>query len=155
MFPGKLATLFRTSNLARHPVHSIWGRSATAGAQREMPLSSVSVQFGKSWALFVWLIMLKGCAFCVAMVTCYCDIVMLCVLSSIRYHSLHPEYIHERLRALGKMYLLRILLVHVDTVRHPLLPDPNLSIFFCFRVKTKRLWRNLRKLLFWLILLWC
>lgn len=37
--------------------------------------------------------------------------------SSVRYHLLHPDYIHDRLKALGKLYSLRVLLVHVDTVR--------------------------------------
>lgn len=39
-----------------------------------------------------------------------------CVLFlSIRYHQLKPDYIQERLKMLGKMYELRILLVQVDT----------------------------------------
>lgn len=33
---------------------------------------------------------------------------------SLRYHNLHPEYIHERLKQLGKMYDLRVLLAQVD-----------------------------------------
>ncbi|XP_044263146.1 DNA excision repair protein ERCC-1 [Tribolium madens] len=33
---------------------------------------------------------------------------------SLRYHSLNPDYIHERLKKLGKMYELRVLLVQVD-----------------------------------------
>lgn len=38
-----------------------------------------------------------------------------CVLFlSIRYHNLKPDYIHERLKQLGKNYELRVLLVHVD-----------------------------------------
>lgn len=38
-----------------------------------------------------------------------------CVLFlSIRYHNLKPDYIHERLKQLGKGYELRVLLVHVD-----------------------------------------
>lgn len=38
-----------------------------------------------------------------------------CVLFlSIRYHNLKPDYIHERLKQLGKSYELRVLLVHVD-----------------------------------------
>lgn len=32
---------------------------------------------------------------------------------SIRYHQLNPDYIHERLKALGNMYNLRVLLVQV------------------------------------------
>ncbi|XP_041276729.1 DNA excision repair protein ERCC-1, partial [Onychostruthus taczanowskii] len=37
---------------------------------------------------------------------------------SLRYHRLHPEYIHERLRALGRGCGLRVLLLQVD-VRDP------------------------------------
>ncbi|CAO1415907.1 unnamed protein product [Diamesa tonsa] len=38
-----------------------------------------------------------------------------CVLFlSIRYHNLKPDYLHERLKEIGKNYELRILLVHVD-----------------------------------------
>lgn len=38
-----------------------------------------------------------------------------CVLFlSIRYHNLKPDYIHERLKQLGKNYELRVLLVQVD-----------------------------------------
>ncbi|XP_061453230.1 DNA excision repair protein ERCC-1 isoform X2 [Rhineura floridana] len=33
---------------------------------------------------------------------------------SLRYHNLNPNYIHERLRSLGKMYMLRVLLLQVD-----------------------------------------
>lgn len=33
---------------------------------------------------------------------------------SLRYHNLNPDYIHERLKLLGKMYELRVLLVQVD-----------------------------------------
>ncbi|XP_076376706.1 DNA excision repair protein Ercc1 [Megalopta genalis] len=33
---------------------------------------------------------------------------------SIRYHQLNPDYIHERLKTLGNMYNLRILLVQID-----------------------------------------
>ena len=32
---------------------------------------------------------------------------------SLRYHALHPEYIHERLKLLGRSYDVRILLVQV------------------------------------------
>lgn len=32
---------------------------------------------------------------------------------SLRYHNLNPQYIHGRLKDLGKQYLLRVLLVHV------------------------------------------
>ncbi|KAL7029442.1 hypothetical protein ACKWTF_006246 [Chironomus riparius] len=38
-----------------------------------------------------------------------------CILFlSIKYHNLKPDYIHERLKQLGKNYELRILLVHID-----------------------------------------
>ncbi|XP_075394009.1 DNA excision repair protein ERCC-1 [Tenrec ecaudatus] len=33
---------------------------------------------------------------------------------SLRYHNLHPDYIHERLQSLGKNFALRVLLVQVD-----------------------------------------
>ncbi|CAH0552931.1 unnamed protein product [Brassicogethes aeneus] len=33
---------------------------------------------------------------------------------SLRYHNLNPDYIHDRLKLLGKMYQLRVLLVQVD-----------------------------------------
>ncbi|XP_001517592.3 DNA excision repair protein ERCC-1 [Ornithorhynchus anatinus] len=33
---------------------------------------------------------------------------------SLRYHNLHPNYIHERLQGLGKTYQLRVLLLQVD-----------------------------------------
>lgn len=32
---------------------------------------------------------------------------------SIRYHQLNPDYIHDRLKQLGKAYNLRVLLVQV------------------------------------------
>ena len=42
-----------------------------------------------------------------------------CVLFlSVRYHTLNPDYIHDRLKELGKAYELRVLLVHVD-VKEP------------------------------------
>lgn len=36
------------------------------------------------------------------------------VPTSLRYHNLHPDYIHERLQSLGKNFALRVLLVQVD-----------------------------------------
>ncbi|XP_053463086.1 DNA excision repair protein ERCC-1 [Nycticebus coucang] len=33
---------------------------------------------------------------------------------SLRYHNLHPDYIHERLQSLGRNFALRVLLVQVD-----------------------------------------
>lgn len=37
---------------------------------------------------------------------------------SLKYHRLHPEYIYSRIRALAKMYNLRILLTMVDITNH-------------------------------------
>ncbi|RMZ91327.1 hypothetical protein DV736_g1439, partial [Chaetothyriales sp. CBS 134916] len=37
---------------------------------------------------------------------------------SLKYHRLHPEYIYSRLRQLGKLYNLRILLTMVDITNH-------------------------------------
>lgn len=36
--------------------------------------------------------------------------------SSLKYHNLNPEYIHDRLKSLGKSYELVVLLVLVDVV---------------------------------------
>ena len=36
--------------------------------------------------------------------------------SSLRYHRLHPEYVHQRIQKLGHSYTLRILLVMCDVV---------------------------------------
>ena len=38
------------------------------------------------------------------------------VTSSLRYHRLHPEYVHQRIQKLGHSYTLRILLVMCDVV---------------------------------------
>lgn len=53
----------------------------------------------------------------------FCDIVpdyivgpSTCVLFlSLKYHNLNPDYIHNRLKLLGKNFELRVLLVQVDT----------------------------------------
>ncbi len=37
---------------------------------------------------------------------------------SLKYHRLHPEYIYSRIRALGKLYNLRILLTMIDITNH-------------------------------------
>ena len=37
---------------------------------------------------------------------------------SLKYHRLHPEYIYSRIRALGHMYNLRVLLTMVDIQNH-------------------------------------
>lgn len=39
------------------------------------------------------------------------------LMPSLRYHRLHPEYIHTRIQKLAHMYTLRILLVVCDVVR--------------------------------------
>ena len=39
---------------------------------------------------------------------------------SLRYHRLHPEYIHQRIERLGQSYNLRILLLMCDIVRRDL-----------------------------------
>lgn len=36
---------------------------------------------------------------------------------SLKYHRLHPEYIHQRIQKLGNAYNLRILLLMCDVVR--------------------------------------
>ncbi|KAN0062448.1 ssDNA endonuclease and repair protein rad10 [Thecaphora frezii] len=42
-----------------------------------------------------------------------------CILFlSLRYHRLHPEYIHSRIQRLGQMYTLRVLLVQCDVGDH-------------------------------------
>nr|CAG4643448.1 EOG090X0BTB [Ilyocryptus agilis] len=45
---------------------------------------------------------------------------------SLRYHNLNPQYIHERLKELGKQYELRILLVQVD-IKDPYVPIKELT----------------------------
>ncbi|XP_073832518.1 DNA excision repair protein Ercc1 isoform X2 [Musca autumnalis] len=46
-----------------------------------------------------------------------------CVLYlSLKYHQLNPDYICQRLKELGKMYELRVLLVQVDT------PEPHAAL---------------------------
>lgn len=37
---------------------------------------------------------------------------------SLKYHRLHPEYIYSRIRQLGKLYNLRVLLTMVDITNH-------------------------------------
>lgn len=43
-------------------------------------------------------------------------------MDSLRYHRLHPEYIHKRIEALGHSYNLRILLLLCDIVGHLFTP---------------------------------
>ncbi|XP_057376211.1 DNA excision repair protein ERCC-1-like isoform X2 [Daphnia carinata] len=45
---------------------------------------------------------------------------------SLQYHNLNPQYIHERLKDLGKQYELRILLVQVD-IKDPYIPIKELT----------------------------
>ncbi|XP_046642475.1 DNA excision repair protein ERCC-1-like isoform X1 [Daphnia pulicaria] len=45
---------------------------------------------------------------------------------SLRYHNLNPQYIHDRLKDLGKQYELRILLVQVD-IKDPYTPIKELT----------------------------
>ncbi|XP_063174635.1 DNA excision repair protein ERCC-1 isoform X2 [Chroicocephalus ridibundus] len=42
---------------------------------------------------------------------------------SLRYHHLHPDYIHDRLRQLGRSYGLQLLLVQVDKDPHQALKE--------------------------------
>ena len=47
------------------------------------------------------------------------EVLLTCPLSevshSLRYHKLYPNYVYERLKELGKLYSLRLLLVLVDS----------------------------------------
>nr|CAG4641976.1 EOG090X0BTB [Eurycercus lamellatus] len=45
---------------------------------------------------------------------------------SLRYHNLNPQYIHDRLKDLGKQYELRVLLVQVD-IKDPYIPIKELT----------------------------
>lgn len=45
---------------------------------------------------------------------------------SLRYHNLNPQYIHDRLKDLGKQYALRVLLVQVD-IKDPYIPIKELT----------------------------
>jgi DNA excision repair protein ERCC-1 len=40
---------------------------------------------------------------------------------SLKYHRLHPEYIHKRIERLGHAYNLRILLLMCDVVSNEIL----------------------------------
>lgn len=48
------------------------------------------------------------------------DVYVMCLIDSIRYHQLNPDYIHERLKQLGNSFTVRILLVQVDVVSQQL-----------------------------------
>ncbi|KAL8975847.1 MAG: hypothetical protein Q9205_008037, partial [Flavoplaca limonia] len=41
-----------------------------------------------------------------------------CLFLSLKYHRLHPEYIYNRIRNLGHLYNLRVLLTMVDIQNH-------------------------------------
>jgi DNA excision repair protein ERCC-1 len=56
---------------------------------------------------------------------------------SLRYHRLHPEYIHQRIERLGQSYNLRILLLMCDIVR-PLPLSPSSPRPKRFPVRTPR-----------------
>lgn len=49
---------------------------------------------------------------------------------SLRYHNLHPDYIHQRLQSLGKSFALRVLLVQVDVVSRGHSPG-GLTVHIC------------------------
>lgn len=40
------------------------------------------------------------------------------LMGSLKYHRLHPEYIHQRIEKMKNMYKLRIILVFCDIVSH-------------------------------------
>ncbi|MEJ1286290.1 excision repair cross-complementing rodent repair deficiency complementation group 1 [Cricetulus griseus] len=50
---------------------------------------------------------------------------------SLRYHNLHPDYIHERLQSLGKSFALRVLLVQVDVSLEQLLTASREDLALC------------------------
>ena len=41
------------------------------------------------------------------------------LINSLKYHRLHPEYIHQRIEKMRNMYRVRILLVLCDVVSLP------------------------------------
>lgn len=59
----------------------------------------------------------------------------LILLYSLRYHQLHPNYLHTRLKELGKGYDLRVLLVQVDVVGH-LVSNLTSNLNYRYVVKT-------------------
>ena len=40
------------------------------------------------------------------------------MIPRLKYHLLHPEYIHGRIEKLGQAYSLRLMLVHCDVDNH-------------------------------------
>jgi DNA excision repair protein ERCC-1 len=59
------------------------------------------------------------------------------IVYSLKYHRLHPEYIHQRIEKLGHSYTLRILLVLSDVVRDLSLYLSYLFNIECYRANTK------------------
>lgn len=81
---------------------------------------------------------------------------------SLRYHQLNPDYIHNRLKELGKRFELRVLLVQVDTkvrnVWRKQFGPSNIHFDFSpislLRIQTTH-WKIWRKCACWLIWRWC
>jgi hypothetical protein len=63
---------------------------------------------------------LRCSSFCITLILCTSNIHL-----SLKYHRLHPEYIHTRIEKLGHAYNLRILLIMCDVVSSVRAPDPN------------------------------
>jgi hypothetical protein len=60
---------------------------------------------------------------------CYAKLIIIFV-DSLKYHRLHPEYIHQRIERLGHSYNLRILLLLCDVVS-----SHYISVFSTVRLK--------------------
>lgn len=56
------------------------------------------------------------------------EIASSCGTHSLKYHRLHPEYVHQRIQKLGNAYNLRILLVMCDVV------SIALSLYLCHKI---------------------
>lgn len=54
---------------------------------------------------------------------------------SLKYHRLHPEYIHGRIQKLGNMFNLRILLLMCDIVRRAF-PSREFVLILAFHADT-------------------
>jgi DNA excision repair protein ERCC-1 len=53
---------------------------------------------------------------------------------SLKYHRLHPEYVHQRIERMGQSYILRVLLLMCDIVRLCYLYISKLSgLFNCLK----------------------
>ena len=53
------------------------------------------------------------------------DACLTLTFQSLKYHRLHPEYIHTRIEKLGHAYNLRVLLIMCDVVSTIRTPTPN------------------------------